>query len=563
MNLIDRVFNILILEDSFCNLGVWCVDILESEGYSCTLVDKKALLSDSISRQSADLLLVFSDINDKGIVDRLPGIKSELNKHYVSVILLTENFNDQTDTESIVRCCDDFMLMPVNKTALKAKVRCLLNSRLNAEKQFERNKKLLEYQHVVDQEKIVAAKLYEKILRDDYLETTVVKVAISPEALFNGDFLYVSRTPDNNLYILLGDFSSHGVLAVANPIADIFYSMTAKGFDIIEIATEINRKLYKLLPVNMFLAATMVALYPDSKSLHLITCGLPEHFLVNRQNNTLKTISPCNVPLGIQSDCEFDSQVYKVCSDDYLYLLTDGVFEAENSQGKMFAAESIIEAIKQPSDSGFEQLKIALNTHCSGVRQENVGAYLEVFCDVDNVPWKNTEDLHNHSHTEAMTWKTMMEFDINTLRKLNPVPVIVNALMEIQNLQEHQQAIFMIVTELFANALDHGLLKLDSSIKQTPEGFMRFYELKSQRLQTIEHGVLRLFISHQPTASGGRLTIKVRDSGDGFDYSALTVGLENNDSFAGRGVQLLESLCSRLTYQGKGNCVTAVFDWER
>ncbi len=583
MSLLEQVFNILII-DGFrgqypsrhslstqshakylqgCRQGAWCVDILESEEYSCILVDEKEASLDFIKQQSIDLLLVFFNMDSKGNCKRLRNIKAELSERYVPVIVLTESFSEQGYNQRIELFCDDFLVMPLNQVMLKIKVRCLLNIRRNRQKQLENDKKNLEYQQVISHKQLVAANLYDKILSSSFLKTSVVKSSLSPESLFKGDLLFVSRTPDNNLYVLLGDFSGHGVLSVTNLIADIFYRMTDKGFDIIEIAMEINRKLYKLLPVNMFLAATMVALYPDSKSLYLITCGLPEHFLVNRKNNTLETISSCNVPLGIQPDCKFETQTYKVCNDDYLYLLTDGIFEAENPDGSQFGFEAVVEAIKQLENSGFEALQAALDKHCNDVTQRNCLTYLELLCDVDNVPWKNTTEQQSHGQTEALNWKTMMEFDINALRKLNPVPVMVNALMEIQGLQEHQQAIFMIVTELFANALDHGLLKLDSSIKQSPEGFVQFYDLKAERLQTIEQGVLRLFISHQPTATGGQLTIKVRDSGDGFDYLASTADLESNKGFSGRGIPLLESLCSRLTYQGKGNCVTAVFDWER
>jgi len=299
MNRLEQTFNILIVDGLPCQQGTWCTDILESDGYSCTLVDEKEVTIDFIRQQSLDLLLIFFNMDRKGIFNGLKNIKAELSKRYIPVILLTEPFGEQGGSQSIEMYCDDFLVTPLNQAMLKAKLRFLLHTRVCHQKQLKNNKQLLEYQQFVDQEQTVAANLYEKILKHNYLETTVVKAAISSEALFNGDFLFVSRTPDNNLHILLGDFSSHGVLSVANPIADIFYSMTAKGFDIIEITTEINRKLYKLLPVNMFLATTMVAVYPDSKLLHLITCGLPEHFLVNRRNNTLKTVSSNNVPLGI------------------------------------------------------------------------------------------------------------------------------------------------------------------------------------------------------------------------------------------------------------------------
>jgi anti-sigma regulatory factor (Ser/Thr protein kinase) len=92
---------------------------------------------------------------------------------------------------------------------------------------------------------------------------------------------------------------------------------------------------------------------------------------------------------------------------------------------------------------------------------------------------------------------------------------------------------------------------------------MRFYQLREDRLANWQKGRIRFLFSHKPTEQGGQLTIKVRDSGDGFDWAMRMKSLQSNQGFAGRGVKLLESLCSSLTYQGKGNRVTAVFDWKK
>lgn len=156
----------------------------------------------------------------------------------------------------------------------------------------------------------------------------------------------------------------------------------------------------------------------------------------------------------------------------------------------------------------------------------------------------------------------MMEFDIDSLRLINPVPVMVNTLMEIQGLQNYRQDIFMIVSELFANALDHGVLGLDSGLKSSPEGFMRFYALKDERLQQLTQGKVRLLFIHQPTEQGGRLVVKVLDSGNGFDWHGRGRAQASNEAYCGRGVILLETLCSSVVYHGCGNRVTAVFDWQ-
>jgi anti-sigma regulatory factor (Ser/Thr protein kinase) len=339
--------------------------------------------------------------------------------------------------------------------------------------------------------------------------------------------------------------------------------MARKGFALPDIVREINLKLYGMLPTNMFLAATAVGLYPDSKTLSLITCGLPEHFIVNVLDGRHTTVKAKNIPLGITEQIDLELKNFSVDKHHHLFLMTDGVFEAENPLGEVFGSERVLNAIKQNPQDGIAALQACLHEHTQGLNQKDDISLVELVCDVDKIPWQTRNTIQTEHQPAALHWKSSMEFDIDALRIVNPVPVLVNALMEIQGLKRHRQAIFLIVSELFANALDHGVLKLDSNVKSTSDGFMRFYQMKEDRLGNWGQGRIRLSVSHKPMPDGGQLTIKVMDSGDGFDWKTRHQTLDCNEGFCGRGLKLVETLCSSLTYQGKGNRVTAVFNWQQ
>jgi len=51
------------------------------------------------------------------------------------------------------------------------------------------------------------------------------------------------------MHILLGDFTGHGLSAAigAMPLAEVFYSMTARGFNLRDILVELNSKLRRIL----------------------------------------------------------------------------------------------------------------------------------------------------------------------------------------------------------------------------------------------------------------------------------------------------------------------------
>ncbi len=408
-----------------------------------------------------------------------------------------------------------------------------------------------------ENDKLVATNIFNRIISDDLFETSAIQTNYSQQSLCKGDLLLIGRTPDNHLHILFGDFSGQGLasLMVASPVAEIFYGMSKKGFSVSDIAEEINRKLYRFLPVELFLAASLISLNPSSQSLKVINCGMPRHYLVNPTIASLNEIVSSNSPLGIQSEFEPDIQSFDINPDHYLYLFSDKLFEF-NNQRKTHAT------LLSNAQGNINWLKQALIDANLLAKNHDNAVFASLHCDIQTIPWQHKTTAEPNNHVLALPWKTMMEFDIEALRAINPVPVIMNTLMDIQGLTKHQQSIFMILTELFANALDHGILGLDSAIKSSPDGFMEFYELKEKRLQSLESGRIRILLSHIATETGGQLTIKVIDSGQGFDYKKSRIQMDENTAFSGRGITLLQSLCSQLNYQGQGNRVTAVFDWD-
>ena len=555
----DSVAVILLVEDESSKDPVVSETLIKL-GYQChSIPDVEKALEFTRFNPEPDVLVILSDTRFSA---ELELIYEQLDC-YLPVIVIGENIDDDLLMEYEKAGVDRFISRPVNPNWLRLCVQSALRLRQLYQHEINQRKQLLSYWQQVDLEQEVAAKIYNNVLQGNYLQTEAVKSVMSAMALFNGDLLLVDRTPDNHLYLLLGDFTGHGLSAsvAATPVADIFYGMARKGFAIVDIVQEINAKLYKMLPTNRFLAATAAALYPDSKTLSLFTCGLPEHFLVNDLDGSYTTIQSKNIPLGIQRTIELEKQDFSVNQHHHLYLMTDGVFEAENLEGEAFGAERIIEAVCSNSATGIDTLKASLALHTHGLGQQDDISFVELICDVDNVPWQSKSAEQATRRIQALRWKTAMEFDIDALRLLSPVPVMVNALMEIQGLHAHRQSIFLIISELFTNALDHGVLGLDSTIKGTPEGFMRFYELKDKRIQDLPQGKIRLLFSHEPTDEGGRLTIKVSDSGNGFEWRTRKQDLKENVSFSGRGLKLVETLCKRLTFHGKGNRVTAVFDW--
>jgi two-component system, HptB-dependent secretion and biofilm response regulator len=553
---------ILIADDSK-DLRLFLEHILAAENYQVISACDGVQALELFHKEQPELVVLDIMMPHMDGIEAARQIRNSTITGYVPIIFVTQ----MSDDENLQRCMevggDDFILKPFKPIMLTAKVNSLLRFKSLYQEQLQQKEKLLAYQSLVDQEQEVAAALFENLLHADFLETTNLRYILSPAALFNGDILLTAKTPGNQFYCLLGDFTGHGLSASigAGPTAEIFYGMTQKGFGAIEILNEINRKMHKLLPVNMFLAVTMVSLNPGSLTMNLTSCGLPDHYLLNRATNEFRIIKSNNLPLGITSSFELQTQQFEVTEDDFLYLFTDGIIEAENAQGEQFGFEGINSCLTQQKKSGFDLILEKLQLHSQNLEQQDDITLVELRCAVESTPWSKHVDAVKSISITPLPWKSSMEFHVTTLRHLNPVPVMVNSLMEIQGLQNHRESIFLIVSELFNNSLEHGILNLDSSIKKTSEGFIRFFELRKERLNILEEGRIKVSFDHKPIANGGRLIIRVQDSGEGFEHSKVFSLLNNNEENYGRGIKLVQKLCSEVEYKGEGNRVKAIFEW--
>lgn len=135
-------------------------------------------------------------------------------------------------------------------------------------------------------------------------------------------------------------------------------------------------------------------------------------------------------------------------------------------------------------------------------------------------------------------------------------------LMEVQRLHQHKEQIYIILAELYSNSLEHGVLGLRSQLKNEPDGFQRYYAAREEALNKLTAGYVRFAFQHFLTSGGGRIVIKVEDSGAGFDYVNHLTAAAPGHQFHGRGLPLLNGLCESLEYRGRGNEVVAVYAWQ-
>lgn len=487
-------------------------------------------------------------------------IKQQAGDALVPIIFLTS----LTENEALVRCLeaggDDFLAKPYNRVILEAKIKAMDRLRRLQATVLEQRDMIARHNEQLLHEQRVAKEVFDRVAHAGCLNAPNIRYLQSPYALFNGDLLLAAYTPSGGMHVMLGDFTGHGLPAAigAMPLAEVFYGMTAKGHALAEVLREINAKLKRILPVGVFCCATLLHIGSQRRMLEVWNGGLPDGYLLHGDGRPHQVLASRHLPLGILEPAAFIDrcEVYPLQPDDRIFLLTDGVLEASDRQGQLFGESrllGVLEANRQP-DALFEEIQEALAAF-RGEQRDDV-SMLQVGLDEDEAR-PHSLAFADSGQSSPLNWSARFEFRAQSLRHSNPLPYLLRLLMEVQALRPRGGEIYTVLTELYSNALEHGVMGLDSALKRDASGFAEYYRERRLRLMQLQEGYVRFHLQLCPQDGGGRLIVRVEDSGPGLPD--MLPPASPDSALCGRGLALVRELSDVCYWDRQG--ISVEFCW--
>jgi len=555
---------VLIAEDSAAD-RLLLSSIVRRQGHDVLTVSDGAEAVAVFERERPQLVLMDAMMPVMDGFEAARKIKRLAGDALVPIIFLTS----LTQSEALARCLeaggDDFLAKPYSPVILAAKIKAMDRLRRLQETVLQQRDLITRHHDYLLNEQRVAKAVFDKVAHSGCLNAPNIRYLQSPYALFNGDLLLAAFTPAGDMHILLGDFTGHGLPAAvgAMPLAEVFYGMTAKGYGLPETLREMNAKLKRILPVDMFCCATLLCLSFQSRSLEVWNGGMPDGYLHCLATGERTTLVARHLPLGVLGAEAFDdrTEVFPMAFGDRIFLLSDGVIETCDANDQLFGVErlhAVFAANRQP-DRLFEEIQQALVDFRGEARD-----------DVSMVEVSLLEPAHlappapvysDSGQSCPLDWSVSFEFRAATLKRFNPLPYLLQLLLEVHGLRAQSGALYSVLAELYSNALEHGVLALDSKLKRDAQGFTRYYRERNARLAELEEGFVRVHLHVMPEGDGGRLVVRVEDSGKGFDVGRVMARPIDVDRLSGRGVSLIRQLSRNASWSDGGRSACVEFSW--
>ena len=511
---------------------------------------------DMFSTEKPDLILMDVMMPEVDGYEATAAIKNTMGNDYVPIIFLTALSSEESLSNALESGGDDFISKPFNIDILESKIHAHLRIR-ELTQQLNKNNRLLENsnRNLLHEHNLIEH-FFDSAIQQSFLDENIIKYHMSPLSAFNGDIFLSQQGPDGSHYVVVGDFSGHGLTAAMGtlPVAMVFFEMVSKGLSIGEIASEINCHLLKLMPHGMFLTASILKINTYEGVLSIWSGGMPETYVFDENNELKNVIESQHMPLGILENDEFDTltQLINITDSDKVYLYTDGIIEARSPENELFGEKRLKNALVDGSEDRFNHLLNNLHTFTGEENQKDDITLLEVKCVMIPVP-KYLGKRHKESNLEWNISISLFDKDIKTS---NPISKLFDVLSVLPFISKNKDVLHVLIFEIYNNTLDHSILGLESVNKSDSEKFSEYYVLRDKKIQSLEAAFIKFNFNFISSDDAQYLEINVTDSGSGYRANEK---ISSSDDSHGRGLEIINSFCEKTSFSDDGKVFTALY----
>jgi CheY-like chemotaxis protein len=541
----------ILLAVSDPGLRAEAVAALEPEGHRLTVLGDALEALAAAQAQPPDLVLAARDLAPIGGLELARLLRLGLRHRFVPVLM----FNPGTDPGFLRACLEagvvEFIAWPFDPAELHLRVKTL-NRMLALQSQ------LLEYQARTGEELALVKHMLERLggpgqnAPGFHMETLQ-----SPH--INGD-AWVQLEPLPGVHFgMICDATGHGLMAGVSTLPAVltFRALAARDLPLPAIYQEIHQQLQSLLPTGRFACLLMLRLDAAHGFLSILNAGMPEVHLL-RAGGIIQTEPSQVLPAGIRGvDPGAVATQVDLAPGDRILAFSDGL-------GDRVSPEQLrSEFLAGPAGLSHPR-------HCQVIRQR-IQALDPAHELADDLTWglwevpPAPEPPPPMADDGALVPAFQAEFQMDP-RVHGPRTVLPRILAMVLGFPiPHQaaQTYAMLLHEALTNAVEHGLLGLDSAAKA--EGFEAFERERQLALARKAPGSVRLVITllhreDDPAGSIRRIRTVVEDSGPGFDWRAWLGPRDPGLRPFGRGLELIRGLGRDLEFNETGNSIAFSVD---
>jgi sigma-B regulation protein RsbU (phosphoserine phosphatase) len=163
-----------------------------------------------------------------------------------------------------------------------------------------------------------------------------------PTKQVGGDYFDVIKLDENLLCVAIADVSGKGfpaALLMAN-LQSAFHALITTGMQLVEVCERLNNIVFENTDFDKFITFFAAIYNSNERVLRYVNAGHNYPFLL-KASGEIHRLDKGGLLLGVLRDVKYEAGEEKINNGDLLYLFTDGINEAMNSEAEQFTEEKL------------------------------------------------------------------------------------------------------------------------------------------------------------------------------------------------------------------------------
>ena len=210
--------------------------------------------------------------------------------------------------------------------------------------------------HIQTKESLVVAReVQQKLLPASAPEIPGFEVAglcVYSEAVGGDYFDFLELTDEageQRLGVVVGDVTGHGIPAALTmtSVRALIRSHAGDGQTLRPVLRAVNRHLAEDSARGNFVTLVYMMIEPDTRTVRWISAGHGPILFYNGDTHSFEELAVHDIPLGVKSEWDFhELSRSQWPSSGVIVIGTDGIWETQNSDRRVFGKENLIGAVR-------------------------------------------------------------------------------------------------------------------------------------------------------------------------------------------------------------------------
>jgi serine phosphatase RsbU (regulator of sigma subunit) len=210
------------------------------------------------------------------------------------------------------------------------------------------------YAETLAGQKTIQELTFARHIQDSFLPQQIPQIpgwqiaaALEPARQMAGDYYDFIQFPDGRLGILIADVADKGLgsalyMALSRTLIRTFATQYPE--QPAQVLARVNQRILQDARANLFVTVFYGVLDPTTGQLNYANAGHPPPYLMNAATG-IHMLRNTGMPLGIDEESTWGQETVGMGSEDVLLLYSDGVTDAQDSQGEFIDRKLILDVV--------------------------------------------------------------------------------------------------------------------------------------------------------------------------------------------------------------------------